>query len=39
MKVNEEKGPQFKEVTKEALIKLGQAKQEKEETKGSVKHG
>lgn len=38
MKVSEEKGPQFKEVTKDALIKLGQSKQE-EEKKGSVKHG
>lgn len=39
MKVSEEKGPQFKEVAKEALIKLGQSKQEKEDSKGSVKHG
>jgi len=40
MKITEDKGPSFKESLHDAMRKLGQAKQEKEDKKkGSAKSG
>ncbi len=39
MKITEDKGPNFKESLHDAMKKLGQAKQEKDEKKGSAKSG